>query len=147
MLVLGCQASTTRLITMCFGLRHANVSINPWVWWTVFGIMSLVLIAASSDVTLVPGPTYIPLACFLFQSQALETFSVADNKLESLPAGMSNLKSLKQFWGYGNRLQTLPPEVLDMPAIKSESCRGPFVTAAFAYLPCGYRSSFTFGPS
>ena len=51
--------------------------------------------------------------------QALEVFSVADNHLHTLHSGLSSLTSLKQFWAYGNHLQTLPADILNMPAIQS----------------------------
>ena len=49
--------------------------------------------------------------------QALQSFSVGDNHLQALPAGMSALLSLKQLWAYGNQLQGLPHDLLSMPAI------------------------------
>lgn len=51
--------------------------------------------------------------------QALEVLSVADNHLHTLHSGLSSLTSLKQLWAYGNHLQTLPPDILSMPAIQS----------------------------
>lgn len=76
--------------------------------------------------------------------QALETFSVADNHLRSLHSGLSSLTSLKQFWMYGNHLQTLPADILDMPAIQSTLClvccslMAPLACCGFACLPVGY---------
>lgn len=60
------------------------------------------------------------LNTMMHKVQALQSLSVADNKLTQLPAGLSRLMSLMQLWAYGNQLQSCHPDILTLPLIKSK---------------------------
>ena len=68
--------------------------------------------------------------------QALGSLSVADNQLQQLPASMAGLVSLKQLWAYGNHLQSLPADILNLPAIRRT------LTAICHNVTCFCRASF-----